>query len=133
MMEPPIAALLGATVGTLAGLAGPLVSSSIQAARDRAKWRLDNQRDAYVNVLQHLSSAMNLPPDTTPGDMTAELARAQAAVGTVMIFCNESQREHLAKALEQIDATMKVTGSAPALAELYESIVECARRDFHHR
>jgi cell division protein ZapA (FtsZ GTPase activity inhibitor) len=65
--------------------------------------------------------------------MTAELARAQAALGTVMIFCNESQHDHLAQAMERIDATMKSPEDTPAVAELYESIVACARRDFRHR
>lgn len=60
MMEPPIAALLGTVVGGLAGLAGPLLGGSLQASRDKAKWRLDSQRDAYFSVLQHLSLALRI-------------------------------------------------------------------------
>jgi hypothetical protein len=45
MMEPPVDALLGATVGGLAGLAGPLVASSMY-------WRAlrDNGKDATLRV-----------------------------------------------------------------------------------
>jgi hypothetical protein len=133
MMEPPIAALLGATVGGIAGLAGPLVGSSIQAVRDKSKWRLDNQRDAYVNALQHLASALNMPADTSSGDVAAELGRAQAALGTVLIFCGESQRANLTRTLEQLgDSIDKPQGTAE-IAKLYEAIVESARRDFHHK
>jgi hypothetical protein len=133
MMEPPIAALLGATVGGLAGLAGPLVGSSIQAVRDKAKWRLDNQRDAYVNALQHLASALNMPADASSADLSAELARAQAALGTVLIFCSESQRAGLTRTLEQLGASIDQPKGDAAIAKLYEAIVESARRDFHHK
>jgi hypothetical protein len=133
MMEPPIAALLGATVGGIAGLAGPLVGSSIQAVRDRAKWRLDNQRDAYVNTLQHLATALNMPSGTAPDDLLAELGRAQAALGTVLIFCSESQRRSLTETMERLGASFDRPKNNADVAKLYEAIVECARRDFRHK
>ena len=133
MMEPPIAALLGAAVGSLTGLAGPLVGSSIQAARDKTKWRLDNQRDAYVNALQHLASALNMPADAPAVDVSAELAKAQAAVGTVLLFCSESQLSGLTQTLERLGASIDEPKSGSNISKLYEAIVESARRDFRHK
>ena len=133
MMEPPIAALLGAAVGSLTGLAGPLVGSSIQAARDKTKWRLDNQRDAYVNALQHLSLALNMPATSEAADVSAELSHAQAALGTVLIFCSESQRARLTETLELLGTTINEEKNNSTVAKLYEDIVECARRDFRHK
>lgn len=133
-MEPPIAALLGATVGGLAGLAGPLVGGSLQAARDKSKWRLDNQRDAYVNALQHLSLALNMRSSSGDANgFSEELSRAQAALGTVLIFCGETQREKLAETLESLGQLIDGTKDAPSISAIYEAIVGCARRDFHHR
>ena len=134
MMEPPIAALLGAAVGSLAGLAGPLVGGTLQAARDKAKWRLDNQRDAYVNALQHLSTALNMrSSDANPAELAAELGQAQAAIGTILIFCSESERQKLIETLESIGQTVDGSKTGGDVAKIYETIVDCARRDFRHR
>jgi hypothetical protein len=135
MMEPPIAALLGAALGGLAGIAGPLVGGSLQAARDKAKWRLDCQRDAYVNALQHLSAALNMRASSGPddADFSAEVSRAQAALGTVLIFCGESQREKLAETLASLGQLSNGSRSPQEVAKIYEAIVHCARNDFHHR
>lgn len=133
MMEPPIAALLGAAVGGLAGLAGPLLGGSLQAARDKAKWRLDNQRDAYINALQHVSQAFNIRSKADIAAFSAELSNAQAALGTVLIFCRDSQRECLATTLESIGQLMDGPGAAGDVSKIYEAIVTSARKDFHHR
>jgi hypothetical protein len=144
MMEPPIAALLGATVGGLAGLAGPLVGGSLQAARDKAKWRLDNQRDAYVGTLQHLSTALNMrPAQGDAPDFLAEVTRAQASLAMALVFCSDSQRANLTEAIESLahfvngetsgDTSGSPRGSFAELTKIYAGIVACARRDFHHR
>jgi hypothetical protein len=130
MMEPPIAALLGTAVGAVAGLAGPLVGESLQAFRDRTKWRLDNQRDAYVNALQHLANLLNMQNDAQTTEFSAELSRTQASLGTVMIFCSESQRTKLAGALGSLS---RVAQDRKGLPEIYDCIVSCARTDFRHR
>lgn len=131
MMEPPIAALLGTAVGAVAGLAGPLVGGSLQAFRDRTKWRLDNQRDAYVNALQHLSNLMNAREQAADNaDFCAELSGAQASLGMVLIFCSERQRTKLIQAL---DSLSQARSGAQDLTKLYETIVGCARDDFRHR
>ena len=133
MMEPPVAALLGAAVGSLAGLAGPLVGGTLQAVRDKAKWRLDNQRDAYVNALQHLSTALNLRSAASPAEFAAELGQAQAAIGTILIFCSDAERQRLIEALESIGQAIDGNKSGADVAKIYETIVDCARRDFRHR
>lgn len=144
MTEPPIAALLGATVGGLAGLAGPLVGGSLQAARDKAKWHLDNQRDAYVGALQHLCTALNMrSAQGDAPDLLAELTRAQASLGMVLIFCSESQRTKLTEAIESLaqfidgetsgDASRSVRGSFADLSKIHTAVVACARSDFRHR
>ena len=129
MMEPPIAALLGTAVGAVAGLAGPLVGGSLQAFRDRTKWRLDNQRDAYVNALQHLSNLINMrAQDAQPADVLAEVSRAQAALGMILIFCSEAQRARLSAALD----ALAENDESQELAKTYQTIVTCARNDLRH-
>jgi hypothetical protein len=131
MMEPPIAALLGTAVGALAGLAGPLVGGGLQAARDKTKWRLDNQRDAYMNALTHLSSALDIEPTADPDGFLAELSRAQAALGLALVFCSESQRIMLAKVVDALSRVPK--NSLPEIAKIHAAVVNCARSDFHCR
>lgn len=131
MMEPPIAALLGTAVGAFAGLAGPLVGGSLQAARDKTKWRLDNQRDAYMNALQHLSLALNLHPQDEAENFLAEVSRAQASLGMVLVFCSESQRAKLSEAIDALAAAPK--SSVCEIARIHAAVVDCARNDFHRR
>jgi hypothetical protein len=51
-------------------------------------------------------------------------------LGTVLIFCSESQRAKLTNALESL---ADACGQGAALSKLYEDIVTCARDDFRHR
>lgn len=90
-------------------------------------------RDAYFNVLQHLSLALNVRSGADTTEFSSELTNAHAALGTILIFCGKSQRERLAETLESLGRmTDGARPNADEISKAYEAIVTCARRDFHH-
>jgi hypothetical protein len=153
-MESSVAALIGAAIGSLTGLTGPMINSNLQSSREQQRWLLDNRKTAYVDAIQHLSTGLNMRSHFIVGfksltsvlaieDVKAffdELSRAQTSLASLLILCRRSERTTLSRILQDVTGAIEAMKFATPLSQphpfatldiamLQQQLVESARSD----
>jgi hypothetical protein len=151
VMDAAIAGLIGAAIGAVAGMAGTLTTTYLQAKQEHAKWIRDKRVEAYSNTIRYLVRALNKRSSLSieGGNLTSvmgkdvikewfdDLSEILVWLSAASIYCTKSQQSKIAHATQVVNkAVCDFVNSSSAASELQSVISsalgiveECARQD----
>lgn len=132
-MDAGLAALLGATVGSLATLGAAIVNGRSQARAQQDQWRRQHRRDAYAGYLGTLHDR-DIAMDSVLDALRApdpDLPEVDEKVGHFIALAREVHRAAEVVALEGPDtvtaAADRVTHASQDLSHVMRRMVDDAR------
>ena len=150
-MDAAIAGLIGAAIGAVAGMAGTLITTYLQARQEHAKWIRDKRVEAYSNTIRYLIRALNKRSSLSleGGTVTSvmgkdvikewfdDLSEILVWLSAASIYCSKNQQSKIAhvtkvvnKAVCDFVNTDSVTSDLQNVISSALGIVEeCARQD----
>lgn len=150
-MDAAIAGLIGTAIGAVAGMAGTLITTYLQAKQEHAKWIRDKRVEAYSNTIRYLVRALNKRSHLAieGGTCTSvmgedvikewfdDLSEILAWLSAVSIYCSKNQQSQIAYTIQIVNkAVCDFVNSSSATSELQNVIStglgiveECARQD----
>jgi hypothetical protein len=150
-MDAAIAGLIGAAIGAVAGMAGTLITTYLQARQEHAKWIRDERVEAYSNTIRYLIRALNKRSSLSleGGTVTSvmgkdvikewfdDLSEILVWLSAASIYCSKNQQSKIAhvtkvvnKAVCDFVNTDSVTSDLQNVISSALGIVEeCARQD----
>jgi hypothetical protein len=150
-MDAAIAGLIGAAIGAVAGMAGTLITTYLQAKQEHAKWIRDKRVEAYSNTIRYLVRALNkrsslaIKGDTFTSvmgeDVTKEwfddLSEILVWLSAVSIYCSKNQQSKIADTTQVVDkAVCDFVNSGSTIFDLQnvistalDTVEDCARKE----
>jgi hypothetical protein len=150
-MDAAIAGLIGAAIGAVAGMAGTLITTYLQAKQEHARWIRDKRVEAYSNTIMYLIRALNKRSSLSidGGTLTSvigkdvikewfdDLSEILVWLSAVSIYCSKNQQPKIAHATQIVNkAVCDFVNSGSVKSDLQNVISsalniveECARQD----
>jgi hypothetical protein len=150
-MDAAIAGLVGAAIGAVAGMAGTLITSYLQAKQEHTKWIRDKRVEAYSNTIRYLVRALNKRSSLSlesgaiisvmGKDVIKEwfddLSEILVWLSAVSIYCSKSQQSKIAHATQIstkavcdfVNSDSEKSNLVNAISSALGIVEECARQD----
>ena len=150
-MGAAIVALIGATIGAMAGIAGGYITQLMQAKVERENWIRSKREETYANTLRSLLRVGNRRSAVSKGtayvsqdfikEWFDDLVEAQFWASSLTIYCSKSQKAKVTKVLRELndvatDYEHSLGGAETAgrlelslVLEWYATIMDCASED----
>jgi hypothetical protein len=150
-MDSAVAGLIGAGIGAVAGIAGTLITTYLQAKQERLKWLRDKRVESYSNTIRYLTRALNKRSSISIESGTLvtimgqdvvkewfdDLSESLVWLSSLSIYCSENQQKEIINAfrvVEQAVSDLITSDSRPLnlqsiISSVLDSVIECARRD----
>jgi hypothetical protein len=147
-MDSAVAGLFGAGIGALAGIAGAVMTHSLQTRLERQKWLRDRRVEAYTSAIRFLIRISNKRSQITAEGVTVlgqdvmkewfdDISEARSWLTSLLVYCSERERGNLTAATRALNAAAaEFITSGKALGPLIEHaqatcviVAESARND----
>jgi predicted transcriptional regulator len=150
-MDAAIAGLIGAAIGAVAGMAGTLVTTYLQAKQEHAKWIRDKRVEAYSNTIRYLVRALNkrsrfaieggtftsVMGEDVMKEWFDDLSEILAWLSAVSIYCSKNQQSQIVYTTQVVDkAVCNFVNSGSTISDLQnaistalDTVEDCARKD----
>lgn len=147
-MDSTVAGLIGAGIGSAAGLSGTVLAHALQRRQERATWIRNKQLEAYSSTLRYVLRLLHKRSSITADGQAVlgqeaikewfdDLAEIHSWLAVLTVYCSDESRRELAPiqrrlreitdhALEGGILAMNVYSS---LVAAHDALVGCARRD----
>lgn len=150
-MDAAIAGLIGAAIGAVAGMAGTLITTYIQARQEHTKWIRDKRVEAYSSTIRYLIKALNKRSNLSLKGGTAMSAMGEDVIkewfddlseilvwlSAVSMYCSKSQQSKIAHATQIatkavcdfVNSDSKISDLQSVISSALGIVEECARQD----
>lgn len=150
-MDSAVAGLIGAGIGAVAGIAGTLITTYLQAKQERLKWLRDKRIESYSNTIRYLTRALNKRSSISIESGTLvtimgqdvvkewfdDLSEALVWLSSLSIYCSENQQQEIINAFRVVEQAVSDFISSDSrslnlqsvISSVLDSVIECARRD----
>ncbi len=150
-MDSAVAGLIGAGIGAVAGIAGTLITTYLQAKQERLKWLRDKRVESYSNTIRYLTRALNKRSSISIESGTLvtimgqdvvkewfdDLSEALVWLSSLSIYCSENQQQEIINAFRVVEQAVSDFISSDSrslnlqsvISSVLDGVIECARRD----
>ncbi|MDB4893204.1 MAG: hypothetical protein JWL61_5059 [Gemmatimonadetes bacterium] len=147
-MDSTIAGLIGAGLGSVAGLSGTVLAHSLQRRQERATWLRNKQLEAYSSTLRYVLRLLHKRSSITSSGQAVlgqeaikewfdDLAEIHSWLAVLTVCCSAESRRDLAPVQRQLSEIsdhalqggLMSQNVYASLVAAYDALVGCARRD----
>jgi hypothetical protein len=147
-MDATIAGLIGAGLGSAAGLGGTVVAHTLQRKQERATWLRNKQLESYSATLRYVLRLLHKRSSITAEGQAVlgqdaikewfdDLAEIHSWLAVLTVCCSTESRRELAPVQRQLseisDRALDGAGISlnvyNHLVNAYDVLLACARRD----